>query len=98
MPDSDNGGIRVNRYKKIVQVGANSIVEDEPISVIQAKVLCNRQALIEVHRCLRCKYNAGLLNQYVMLCYRGDADPLPESLSKDPDYDGEVNDEERDVE
>lgn len=90
MPN-DDGGIRVKRYKKIVQVGANSIVEDEPISVIQKKVLCNRQALVELHRCMRCEYNAGMLNESLMLCTRNHDEELPRSLSKDPDYDGDDN-------
>ena len=74
------------RYKRIVQVGSNSIIGDEPISVLQFKVLCNRTALIEINRCMRCEYNDGLLNQYLMRCTRPVDGELPDTLETDVDY------------
>ena len=86
MPSQSQNGGKCVRYKKIVQVGENSVVGDNPISVIQSKVLCNRQALIEINRCHRCPYNEGLENQYLMKCSRPHDVELPESLNVDEDY------------
>ena len=74
------------KFKKIVQVGINTIINDEPQSVITAKVLCNTQALIDLNRCMHCKHNMGLENQYIMKCNRSNDAELPESLNEDPDY------------
>jgi len=74
------------KYKKIVQVGVNTIVDDEPQSVIVNKVLCNRELLIDINRCFHCKHNQGLMNQFIMNCNRENDEKLPESLNRDPDY------------
>ena len=74
------------KFKKIVQVGVNTIIDDEANSVITSKVLCNTQALIDINRCMHCEYNDGLVNQYLMGCLREHDQELPESLNQDPDY------------
>lgn len=75
------------KYKKIVSMGVNTIINDETISAITAKVLCNTQYLVEVNRCMRCPYNKEILNQFIMKCNRKYDEEPPESLNKDPDYD-----------
>jgi len=83
------GGESVVRYKKVVSVGLNTILNDEAQSVISVKVLCTRALLVDINKCCHCPFNKGLLNQHVMQCVcNPNEDELPEMLTdkKDIDY------------
>ncbi len=80
------GEIPELKFKKIVQVGLNTIINDEPNSVMSSKVLCNTEALIDINRCMHCEYHKGIPNQFVVKCSRGNDIQLPETLNEDPDY------------
>jgi hypothetical protein len=82
----NNGGESGIKYKKVIQVGVSTIVNDEPQSVITNKVLCTRALLVDINRCCHCPCNKGLLNQYVMRCDHNEEQPLPDEISMDIDY------------
>jgi hypothetical protein len=73
------------KFKIIVTVGEVGISKDMPESIMIPKVKCTTAMLVDVNRCLHCKFNGGLINQYTMGCSRTEKDEIPEDDGYDYD-------------
>jgi len=80
-------------YKKIVQVGYPTLIDDRATSVIVSKVQCMRTVLVDVGRCMRCPNNRGLHNHYLMACGRKPGTELPDVITTTDDSDYPVEPE-----